>query len=79
MIFLVKYGLERHEAELFEYYPHTCHLTFLFVTEKEISTHYVAKGMTITCKITMGLIDLLRNNTNHREHQSIERDNISHN
>lgn len=76
---MVKYGLERHEAELFEYYPHTYHLTFLFVTKKGVSTHYVAKGISITCKITMGLIDLLHNNTHHREHQSIECDNITHN
>lgn len=51
----------------------------LFVTKKEVSTHYVAKGITITCKITMGLIDLLHKNTYQREPKSMKWDNISHN
>lgn len=61
MIFLVKYRLEKNKAELFEYYLHTHNLIFLFVTKKEVSTHYTVKGITIICKITMGLIDLLHN------------------
>lgn len=59
VIFLVKYRLKKSKAEPFGYYPHTHHLIFLFVTKKEVRTPYVVKGITITCKITMGLIDLL--------------------
>jgi len=44
-----------------------------------VGTHYVAQGITITCKTSVGLIDLLHNNMHHGEHQLIEYGNISHN
>lgn len=80
MISLAKYRLKKNKAELFGYYPHTHHLIFVFITKKEIRTPYVVKGITIICKITMGLIDFLHNEcASQTNDQSTECDYISHN